>query len=243
MFLAGIGVFLVFEGAERGDDAGASFGGLDDRVDVAALGGNEGIGKAVAEFGDFFLAKLFALGFGNFVELALVDDIYGAFRTHDGDLRGGPGEIGIGSNVFRSHDAISPAVGFAGDDRDFRDSGLGEGEEQFGAVLDDSAEFLLSAGEKTWNIFEGDERNVEGVAETHETRALHRGIDIENAGEEGRLIANDAGGAAVEARKSDDEIFRIVFMHFEEVAIVNDGVDSIFHVVGLLGIGGNEGVE
>ena len=66
MLLLGVGVALVFEGAEGGDDAGASVGGLDDGVDVAALGGDEGIGEALAEFGDFFLAELGALGFGNF---------------------------------------------------------------------------------------------------------------------------------------------------------------------------------
>src|SRR5205823_563527 len=104
--------------------SGPGVGGLDDGVDVASFGGDEGIGKAVAEFGDFFLAELFALGFGSFVELALVDDIYGAFGAHDGDLRGGPGEIRIGSNVFGCHYAVRAAVCFTGDDSDFRDGGF-----------------------------------------------------------------------------------------------------------------------
>jgi len=65
VFLAWIRIAFVFEGAERSDDAGARVGGLDDRVDVAALGGNEGIGETVAKFSDFFLTELFALGFGN----------------------------------------------------------------------------------------------------------------------------------------------------------------------------------
>jgi hypothetical protein len=56
VFLAGVGVALVFQGAEGGDDAGAGFGRLDDRVDIAAFGGDEGVGKAFAEFGNFFLA-------------------------------------------------------------------------------------------------------------------------------------------------------------------------------------------
>ena len=56
VLFAGIGVALVFQGAEGGDDAGASFGRFDHGVDVAAFGGNEGICEAFAEFGDFFLA-------------------------------------------------------------------------------------------------------------------------------------------------------------------------------------------
>jgi hypothetical protein len=56
VFFLGVGVALLGEGAEGGDDLGAGFGRFDDGVDVAALCGYEGIREAVAEFGDFFLA-------------------------------------------------------------------------------------------------------------------------------------------------------------------------------------------
>ena len=56
MFLAGVGIALVFQGAESGDDASAGFGGLDDGVNVAALGRDKGIGETVAELRDLFLA-------------------------------------------------------------------------------------------------------------------------------------------------------------------------------------------
>src|SRR5882762_802401 len=243
VFFARIGVFLVFKGAERGEDAGARVGGLDDGVDVAALGGNEWIGEAFAEFGNFFLAEFFALGFGSFVKLALVHDIDGALRAHDGDLGGGPGEVGVGSNVLRSHDAICATVSFAGDDGDLRDGGFGKSEEQLRAMPDDAAKFLLGAREKTGNILEGNERNVERVAEPHEARAFHGSVDIENTGKEGRLIADDTDGAAVEARKTHDEILRVMFVDFEEIRIVNNRVNGVLKVIRLLGIGGNEGVE
>ncbi len=115
MFFLGVGVALGFQGAEGGDDAGAGGGGLDYGVDVAALGSYEGVSKAVAEFSDFFAAQGFAFGFRNFFQLAFVDDVDGAFRAHDGDFRGGPGEIGVGADVLGGHDAIRAAVGFAGD--------------------------------------------------------------------------------------------------------------------------------
>ena len=216
MFLAGVRVLLVFEGAEGSNDAGTGLGGLDDRVDVAALCGHEGIGKAVAELGDFFLAQFLAVRFGNFVEIALVDDVHGALRTHDRDFRGGPGEIGIRSNVFRSHDAVCATVGLTRDDGDFRNGGFGERKEQLRAMLDDAAEFLLRAREKTGNVFEGDERNVESVAETDEARTLHGSADIQNPGEKRRLIGDDANGTAVEACKSNDQVLRVMFVDFEE---------------------------
>src|SRR5260370_7028787 len=174
------------------------------------------MGETVAKFSNFLLAKRLAVGFGNFVEVALVDDVYGAFGAHDGDFRGGRGEIGVRSNMCRSHEAVRAAVGFARYHGNFRNSGFGVSEEQLCAVLDDAAKFLLGAGEKTGNILEGDERNVEGVAETDKTRALHGSVDIENAGEKRGLIATDADGAAVEAPEAAAEMFTVVFGDFQE---------------------------
>ena len=117
------------------------------------------------------------------------------------------------------------------------------GEEQFGAVLDDAAEFLLRAGQEAGDVFEGNQRNVEGVAEAHEARGFDAGVDVENAREECGLIGDDTHRAAVEARKSDDNIFGEVLVDFEEVAVVDDGVDGVLDVVGLLGVFGDERVE
>src|SRR6266478_85398 len=243
VFFLGVGVALGFQGAECGDDAGAGGGGLDDGVDVAALGGYEGIGKAVTEFGDFFAANRFAFGLRNFFQLTFVDDIDRAFGAHHGDFRCGPGEIGVGANVLGGHDAIGAAVSFAGDDRDFGDGGFGVGEKQLGAVLDDAAKFLLRAGEKAGHVFEGDERNVEGVAKAHEARAFDGSVDVEDAGEKSGLVGDDADRSAIEARKTYDDILGEMFVDFEEVRVVDDGVNGVLDVVGLLRIIGDEGVE
>src|SRR6266481_9961667 len=204
VFFLGVGVALGFQGAEGGDDAGAGGGGLDYGVDVAALGSYEGVSKAVAEFCDFFAAQRFALGLRNFFQLAFVDDVDRAFGAHHGDFRGGPGEIGVGADVLGGHDAIGAAVGFAGDDSDFRYGGFREGEEQLGAVLDDAAKFLLRAGKEARHVLEGDQRDVESVAETHKARAFYGGVNVENAGEKRGLIGDDADGAAVETGEPYD---------------------------------------
>src|SRR6266478_5194316 len=243
VFFLGVGVALGFQGAEGGDNSGAGGGGLDYGVDVAALGGYEGVGETVAKFFDFFTAHRFALGFRNFFQLTLVDDVDGAFGAHDRDFRGGPREIGVGADVLGSHDAIGATVGFAGDDSDFGDGGFGEGEEQLGAVLDDAAEFLLRAGEEAGDVLEGDERDVESVAEAHEARAFYGGVDVEHAGKKGGLIGDDADRAAIQSRKTHDDIFGEMFVNFEEVRIVHDGVDGVFDVVGLLRIVGDERIK
>ena len=148
MFLFWVGVALVFERAQRGDEFRARLGRLDDGVDVAALGGDVGIGEALAELGDFFSAQALAVGFGGAVEFALVDDVDGALGAHDGNFGGGPGEVRVGANVFAGHDAVGAAVGFARDHRQLRDGGFGKRVQQFRAVLDDAAPLLLRAGQE-----------------------------------------------------------------------------------------------
>ena len=56
-------------------------------------------------------------------------------------------------------------------------------------------------------------------------------------------LATMPTGRAVQARESDDDVLGVVLLDFEEVAVVDDGVDDILDVVGLVGFVGNDGVE
>ena len=58
-------------------------------------------------------------------------------------------------------------------------------------MADDAAVLLLRAGKKAGNVFEGDERNVEGVTEAHEARTFVRRVDVEDTGEKCRLVGDD----------------------------------------------------
>ena len=73
-------------------------------------------------------------------------------------------------------------------------------------------------GQEARHVLEGDERDVEGVAEAHEARALHRGVDVETARQVRRLVGDDADGPAAEPREPDDDVLRVVLVHLEEVA-------------------------
>src|SRR5439155_18218888 len=129
------------------------------------------------------------------------------------------------------------------DPRDLGDGGFRISEEQLGAVLDYAAILLVGTREKSGHIFEGDERNVESIAEAHKARSLERGIDIEHARQKRGLVGDDAYGPSIEPRESDDDVFRVVLVDFEEVAIVHHRVDYVLHVVRLIGFGGNNFVE
>ena len=84
---------------------------------------------------------------------------------------------------------------------------------------------------------------VEGVAEAYEAGALARGVAVEHAGHGLGLVGDDADAHAAHVGEADDEVLGEVLMHFEELAVVDDGVDDVFHVVGLVGVLGDDGVE
>src|SRR5208283_2335793 len=115
-------------------------------VDVATFGGHIRVCKTFAEVVDFLAADFIAVSFGGAVDFTTVHDIHSAFGTHHGDFRSGPSVIDVRANMFGSHHTIRAAVSLASDYGDFRHGGFGEGEKQFRAVLDDSAELLLRAG-------------------------------------------------------------------------------------------------
>ena len=89
-------------------------------------------------------------------------------------------------------------------------------------MADDAAVLLLGAGEEAGHVFKRDQRDVEGVAEADEARRLGRGVDVEHAGEERRLVGDDADGAAIQPREADDDVAREVLLHLEEVAVIDD---------------------
>ena len=101
-----------------------------------------------------------------------MDDLGSPLGTHHGNLGGRPSIVHIAAQVFGTHHIIGPAIGLAGDHREFGHGRFGIGEQKLGAVLDEAAIFLLGAGQEAGHIDKGDNRNVEGVAETHEPACL-----------------------------------------------------------------------
>jgi hypothetical protein len=64
----------------------------------------------------------------------------------------------------------------------------------------------VGARQEARHVLEGDERDVERVAEAHEARALHRGVDVERPGQVRRLVRHDADGPAAEPREADHDV-------------------------------------
>ena len=55
-------------------------------------------------------------------------------------------------------------------------------EQQLCAVLDDSVVFLICPRQKTWNILESNQWDIEAITEADKARALDGRVDVECAG-------------------------------------------------------------
>ena len=102
---------------------------------------------------------------------------------------------------------IGAAVSLAGHDSDLRDCRLGIGMEQLGPVADDSRPLLMGSGHVAGDIGEGEEGNVEGVAEPDEPGGLVGGVDVEDAGVEPGIVGDDADGLPMIRMKATTMFF------------------------------------
>ena len=118
---------LTFGGAgfESGDQARPGLHRLDDVVDVAAPGGSVRRGELLPIVRHQFRPPRYrVLGF---LELVAEDDVDGAFRSHDGYLGRGPGNVVVCADVLRAHDIVGAAISLAQDDRHLGHRRLAEG--------------------------------------------------------------------------------------------------------------------
>ena len=81
---------------------------------------------------------------------------------------------------------------------------------------------LIGTRQKSWNVYKSDERNVEGVAEANETRALDGRIDVETAGQGIRLVSHNSDSFPVQAAKADDDVPGIVRHNLKELVVIHN---------------------
>ena len=67
-------------------------------------------------------------------------------------------------------------------------------------MANDSAVLLLDAGQKSGDVFEGDQWDVEAIAEPDEPGGFDRSVNVQNSRKVCRLIRNDANRPAANAR-------------------------------------------
>ncbi len=110
-------------------------------------------------------------------------------------------------------------------------------------MLDQGALLLPGAGHEAGHVDEGDQGNVEGVAEAHEPGPLARRIDVQHPGQDLGLIGDDTDDLAVQPAKAAEDVLGEIGADLEEVGLVHDLEDQLLHVVGLVRIGRDQAVE
>src|SRR5512143_2757131 len=81
------------------------------------------------------------------------------------------------------------------------------------------------------NVDERQERDVQGVAEPDEARALDRRADVETTRENGGLVGRDPDGPPVHPGEADDDVPRVMLLDLVEVSVVDDLPDHLPNVV------------
>src|SRR5581483_11531222 len=99
--------------------------------------------------------------------------------------------------------------------------------EELRAVADDPAPLLRRPRQEARHVDEGDERDVERVARPDEARGLVRRVDVEDAGERARLVADDADRVAAEPSEAADDVLRPPLADLEELPVVDYATDHL----------------
>src|SRR5262249_15464121 len=232
MFLGWVGVALVLEHIEGYDELFARVARLDDLVHVPTGGGDVGVGELLLVVIDQILPPLF--GVGSVIYLIFEDDANGTIYAHHGDLGSGPSVIDIAADVLAAHDVVGAAIRFARDDRHLGDGRLAVGVQKLGAMANDAPMLLSDARQEARHVLQRHNGDFEAVEEADEARSFIGGVDVEDTSQYGRLLGDNANGAAIETSQADDDILCPLLLDFEEGATVNDGADDLPHVVGLV---------
>ena len=105
---------------------------------------------------------------------------------------------------------------------------------------DNPVVFLTRTWEEAWDVYEGDERDVEGVTEADEASSLTRSVAVQCASHHHRLVSYDTDTLTIEASEADDNVLSPVTVYFEELTVVDDRTDDIVHVVALVRLIGDD---
>ncbi|MPN39059.1 hypothetical protein SDC9_186585 [bioreactor metagenome] len=110
-------------------------------IDQSKFFGFIGVGHLIFIFINhlfFELSFVFSLR-----QLMFIHNFYSACRSHYCNFGCWPGKIKIATCIFTAHHNIGTAIGFSGDNCNFRDCSFAKGIKQFSSVSDDTIVLLL----------------------------------------------------------------------------------------------------
>ena len=198
------GLALVFKLCQSAANAEAGVTRFDNIIHVAVFGCLVGIGKEVV----VFLFLLCEESLGIFVVFGLfgAEDGYSAAGAHYGYFGRRPCVVEVGLELLAAHYDVTAAVAFAECYGYFGYRGFAVSEKQLGALVDNGVVLLTCSGKEARHVDEGNDGDVEAVAEAHETGGLARGVAVEHTGVYAGLVGHHAYALSVKAGEADDDV-------------------------------------
>ena len=207
---------------------------MDDFVHEAAGSRDVGIEETFLIFPDAFSTH--GLRIGGRLDFSAERDVHGPLRSHYGDFRNGPRIYVVRAHFLGVHGDIGAAVGFTHDDGNLRHGRLGIGVKHLCSVADDAVMLLRGTGQEGGHIHQGDQGNVETVAEADEAGCFVGSMVVQGTAHHHRLICNDAHGISFHAGEAHHHVLRELFLHLEKAVPVHNAVDDLFHIISMSGI-------
>ena len=135
------------------------------------------------------------------------------------------------------------AVRLANGDSYFRYSCFAVRKHQFCSVIDNTCIFLTGTAKEARYVYQSQDLNIEGIAETNETSCFTACVAVEHTCQPTRLVSDDTGRTTIETCETADDVLGIVFMNLHEVTVIDDGVDDLVHVVRFIRVSRNDVVQ
>ncbi len=174
------------------------------------------------------------------LDLVVEDGVDRRLRAHHRDRGAGQGDAAVGLEGRAGHRVEAGAVGLAHDDRDLRHGRFGDGADHLRPVADDPLALDRGADHEAGHVGEEEQRQVEGVAGLDEAGRLVGGVDEEDAAGVLGLVGDDADRAPVEPPVADDQLLRPALVDGQEAVGVEQRVEQLLHVEGLVLVGGDD---
>jgi hypothetical protein len=136
--------------------------------------------------------------------------------------------------VLGRHYVVSTTIRFPCNEGDLWHGGLSISVQQFSAVFNDSVPLLGRSREEPGDIAEGNNGDLEGVAESNESSGFNRCVDVQTASKDLWLVRDNTDRLTLDFNKSSEDVFGVRWHNLVELVPVSHRLDSNLHIVGLV---------
>ena len=174
MLLSRVGQFLGLQLLQGADDAETCITRFDYIVDIAILRSVVRVGKQLGIFCFLFSHEGFRIG--SFLGFLGIEYLNCTGTTHYGNFGCRPCIVHIATQLLAAHHNVRTSIRLAQGNSHLRHSSLSVSVQQFCTMQDNGIVFLSCSRQESRHIYQRNDRNVEGIAETDKTCPLREAL-------------------------------------------------------------------